>query len=80
MAVKRSNMDKLETLIKRKHCKVIRANEDLILFFKEGFYGAVGTPNNADEIKWFNDNSYGIVLNTRNFDKVKEELNETLNW
>lgn len=78
MATKTDDLKKIETFLKRKHCKVVRANEDLVLFFFEGFYGAVGTNKVKDDIKWYNDNSFGIILNSRNMKTVKEELAKVL--
>lgn len=80
MATKVDNMTKLERMLKRKHCKTVRPSEDLLLFFKEGWYGCVGTPKIKEEVEWFANNSYGIVLNTRNYEKVKAELEKEVDW
>lgn len=68
---------KLISFLKKKKCKVKKTEDGLIVFFFEGFYGAISLNANK-EIEWFNENSFGMVIGRKKWELVQKELDEVL--
>lgn len=68
---------KLIAFLRRKKCKVKKTEDGLIVFFFEGFYGAISFEAHKD-IKWFDDNSFGMVIGRKKIETVEEELGKLL--
>lgn len=65
--------------LKRRGCKVLAVDDEFLVFFLEGFYGAVFFDRkHMLDLKWFQNNSYGVIINRRNWEEVKKELKEIL--
>lgn len=68
---------KLISFLRGKKCKVKKTEDGLIIFFFEGFYGAISFDAHKD-IKWFNENSFGMIIGRKKIETVKEELAKLL--
>lgn len=81
--------------LRSKGCKVIKQNASVygqkgtpdLLFFAQGFYGALEVkahknskkqPLQQENIDWFNENSYGRFVYKENWPEVKAELEQML--